>query len=472
LSANRETEWIEFKLNNDDPQEIGEYLSALSNSAALCEKRSGYIVWGVTDSLEVIGTNIRLHSKKVGNEALESWLSQRLSPRLNIRMLDGYVGGIPVSVIEVPAASFTPVRFGEHEYIRVGSYKKKLRDFLEKERELWRTLERRDWETEAAVAHLRGEEVLKLLDYPSYFKLIDKPLPDNVAGILANLISEKLLEFEPTRDSFSITNLGAILFANDLSHFSNLGRKAVRVVIYRDRDRTEALREQVGQLGYASGFSRLIAYLNDLLPANEQITNALRTQVRVYPEIAIRELIGNALIHQDFRITGTGPLIEVFTDRIEITNPGVPLIDTDRFLDLPPQTRNETLGALMRRMNMCEERGSGIDKVIKAVELFQLPAPRFEKAEAHTKATLFALRKLSDMDRDDRVRACYQHACLRYVSNDLMTNTSLRERFAIARVNYSIASRIIGDTMDAGLIKRRDPESRSKKHAKYVPFWA
>jgi ATP-dependent DNA helicase RecG len=471
--ANRETEWIEFKWNDDEPADIGEYVSALSNSAALVGQRHAYIVWGINNiTHEVVGTSVRLRSKKIGNEELENWLSHQLSPRVNFTIVDGEIGGNLVSLIEIPAATHTPVRFRDHEYVRVGSYKKKLRDHPEKERELWRILDRRDWETDEAATHIRSADVLSLLDYPSYFELLKKPLPDNRASIIANLTDEKLLEFDRLRDTFTITNLGAILFARDLSKFSHLSRKAVRLVIYNGRDRTEARREISGQLGYASGFSGLVAYLNDLLPANEQITKALRTQVRMYPEIAIRELIANALIHQDFRITGTGPIIEVFVGRIEITNPGTPLIDTNRFLDAPPQSRNERLGSLMRRMNMCEERGSGIDKVVKAAEMFQLPAPRFDVTDQHTKATLFAPRKLSDMEKDDRIRACYQHACLRYVSSDPMTNTSLRERFAIATENYSIASRIIAETIDAKLIKRRDPESKSKKHAKYVPFWA
>lgn len=126
----------------------------------------------------------------------------------------------------------------------------------------------------------------------------------------------------------------------------------------------------------------------------------------------------------------------------------------------------------MRRVNICEERGSGIDKVILNVEAFQLPAPNFVVTERHTKVTLFSYKKFAEMDKDDRVRACYQHAGLRYVCNDRMTNASLRQRFGIDSKNYSMASRIIADTLDAGLIRRDDPESKSRKHAKYVPFWA
>jgi ATP-dependent DNA helicase RecG len=191
----------------------------------------------------------------------------------------------------------------------------------------------------------------------------------------------------------------------------------------------------------------------------------------MYPQIAIRELVANALIHQDFTMTGTGPMVEIFSDRIEITNPGKPLIDPLRFIDEPPQSRNESLAAFMRRVGICEERGSGIDKVIFQVELFQLPAPDFCVTEDHTKVTLFAHRGWSDMDQQDRIRACYQHACLCYASNEQMTNTSLRRRFGIEDKNYAIASRIIADTIAAGLIKPENPNNKSKKHAKYVPFW-
>ncbi len=187
----------------------------------------------------------------------------------------------------------------------------------------------------------------------------------------------------------------------------------------------------------------------------------------MYPKVAIREFVANVIIHQDFNISGTGPMIEIFPTRIEITNPGKPLVDTDRFIDHAPRSRNEILAALMRRMNICEERGSGIDR---AIEVFQLPAPEFQGEEEFTRITLFAHQELRGMDRKDRVRACYQHCCLRWVCRDLMTNSSLRKRFAIADKNYSMASRIIRTTLDDGLIKVSDPENKSNKK-KYVPFW-
>jgi len=181
--------------------------------------------------------------------------------------------------------------------------------------------------------------------------------------------------------------------------------------------------------------------------------------------------VANALIHQDFHETGAGPTIEIFSDRLEITNPGRPIITTMRFID-EFQSRNEKLASLLRRVGVCEEQGSGIDKVIFHIELFQLPAPEFIETERHTKVVLHSFQPLNEMDRKDKIRACYQHACLKYVSNEQMTNQSLRERFKIEDHNYSIASRIIADTIDAGLVKSYDPENLSKKHARYIPIWA
>lgn len=138
----------------------------------------------------------------------------------------------------------------------------------------------------------------------------------------------------------------------------------------------------------------------------------------MYPDLAVRELVANALIHQDFSITGMGPTVEVFADRMEITNPGVPLVSTARFLDSPPRSRNESLASFMRLVGICEERVSGVDKVVFETEFYQLPAPRFETEGHATRVMLFAHRALKDMDRNDRIHACYMHACLRCVEQD------------------------------------------------------
>lgn len=179
----------------------------------------------------------------------------------------------------------------------------------------------------------------------------------------------------------------------------------------------------------------------------------------------------NALIHQDMFVTGAGPMVEIFDDRIEITNPGEPLIDTQRFVDTPPKSRNEALASLMRRFRICEERGSGIDKVVEQVEFFQLPAPYFEVPQGFTRAVMFAHKPLRAMDKAERVRACYLHACLKWVMRDYLTNTSLRERFGVQEKNKAIISRCIREAVEKGAIRPFD-EGAARKLMKYVPFWS
>ena len=446
-------------------------MSALANSAALAGKLFAYVVWGISDhDHAVVGTSFNPSTEKVGNEELESWLLHLLAPKIHFRFFEVPVDGHSVVLLEIERAYRHPVQFHGQEYFRVGSYKKKLKDFPEKERALWRIFDQTPFEDGIAVERVRDDEVLRLLDYPAYFELLKRPLPENRDGILKALASDKLIDLSDA-GSWNVTNLGSVLFAKRLEGLRNLRRKAVRVIQYRGSNRIETLREQVGNRGYASGFEGLIGFINGLLPSNEVIEQALRKTVPRFPELAVRELVANALIHQDFFVTGAGPMVEIFEDRIEITNPGVPLVDTQRFVDSPPRSRNETLASLMRRIGICEERGSGWDKVVFQSEVYQLPAPLAEVADDHTRVVLFAPRPLSSMDRAERVRAAYLHACLRYVNREYLTNTSVRQRFGIEARNSAKASRLIAEAVEAGAIVPDDPTA-APKLMRYVPEWA
>lgn len=469
-SLPRETEWVEFK-RNADLAKIGEYISALANSASLLGRQSAFLVFGVEDGTHnVVGTKFKPSQEKYKNQELQNWLLQKISPKIHFQFYEfSNFDDLPVVILEIQAASTTPVQFDGVEYIRVGSYKKKLRDFPEKERELWRTFDNTPFEQQLAAENCSADEVLSLIDYPSFFELIDLPLPDGRNSILDKLEAEQIISSTPS-NSWNISNLGAVLFSKKLQDFQHLSRKSVRVIQYKRNSRVETVRELSGSKGYAVGFEGLIDYLKTLIPSNEEIGKAFRKEVPMYPELAIRELVANALIHQDFSITGTGPTIELFDTRIEITNPGLPLVDTDRFLDSPPRSRNEALASFMRRINICEERGSGIDKVIFQTELFQLPAPLFEVAFEHTRAILFGFKDFAEMDKEDRIRACYQHCCLKYVNREHMNNKSLRTRFNIDEKNSAMVSRVIKDTVKTGLIKPFDAEAGTKA-MRYVPHW-
>ena len=308
------------------------------------------------------------------------------------------------------------------------------------------------------------------MDYSAYFDLLRIPPTDGHDAILQALAQDRLIKRNPA-GGYDITNLGAVLFARRLTEFPRLERKAIRVILYRGSGRSETVREVESTKGYASGFHDLVSHIRAWTPSNEVLGPAFRREVPMFPEVAIRELVANALIHQDFTATGTGPMVEIFDRRLEISNPGEPLIDTKRFLDTQPRSRNEKLASLMRRLNICEERGSGIDKVVDAVEMHALPAPVFQRPPGFTRAMLFAHKPLRDMDRGERLHACYMHACLRYVTQRSMTNSSLRKRLGIAEKNSALASRILSDAVGDGLIAVANPAAGTRAR-RYLPFWA
>ncbi len=465
ITLPQESEWVELKVNNSNPQIIGEYISALSNSACLENREYAYIIFGIEDKThKIVGTSFKPRKEKIGNQELENWLITQLDPQIDFKIIEQSINNKNIVVFQIEATQNKPVAFKGVEYIRVGSYKKKLKEHPEKERKIWQKVKFACFETEYTLKNISSDKVLKLLDYPSFFKLLQIPLPERKEGIIYKLEEEKLIVRK--HNTFNITNLGAILFANNLNDFDTLRRKSIRVIIYKGKNRLKTIKEYKNSVGYAVSFEQLVEYVNDKLPSNEEIGNVFRKEIRIYPELAVRELIANAIIHQDFNISGTGTMIEIFDNRIEFTNPGKPLIDTKRFIDHSPVSRNEILAGLMRRMNFCEERGSGIDKVIHEIELYQLPAPEFLSGDNFTRVILYSPKSLRQMSKPDKIRACYQHACLKYVSGEYMTNQSFRERLNIKKKNYPIVSRLIREAIVKGVIVEYE------KSKMYVPYWA
>jgi predicted HTH transcriptional regulator len=326
-----------------------------------------------------------------------------------------------------------------------------------------------DWLEEPALSELDGQAVVELLDTQTFFELMKLPYPSSRDGVLSRLRTERLID--QANGSWSIRRIGGLLLAKKLESFPDLARKAARVVVYSGIGKTETRLDQTGVRGYAVGFQNLVDFVMGQLPQNEIIENALRKQVKLLPMESVRELIANALIHQDLAMQGAGPMIEVYSNRIEISNPGEPIVPVERFID-GYQSRNERLADFMRRMSICEEKSSGIDRVIEQAEFFQLPAPEFRATHRRTVVIVYGPRPFSEMDRNDRIRACYQHCALRYVMSERMTNQSLRERFGLSEGQSATATQIINATIEAGLIKADEAVGGSKKYARYLPDWA
>lgn len=466
-----ETGWLEFKHNKDDFDMIGEDISALANTAALCERPRAYMVWGIDDnSHNILGTTFNPSSAKKGGQELESWLRNMLSKNANFEFHEVIVDDKNLVLLIIYSAVSQTVMFKKTDYIRVGSYTKKLSEYPAMQIQLWDRLRSAKFEELFAKSDLSAEEALSLLDYNVYFDLKEEIAPSTSNGILHYMCEERIV-VKQDNGLYAITNMGAVLFAKKLSAFPSVARKATRVVQYNGSNRIDMAKELAGNKGYAIGFSGLLDYIDALIPSSEVITGAIRERRSLYPAIAIREAVANALIHQDFSITGTGPVIEIFDTRIEITNPGTPLVDTYRIIDNPPKSRNEMLASIMRRLRMCEELGTGWDKIALSCELYQLPAPKILLYEQSTRVILYGSVPFSNLSQDDKLWSCYLHSCIRQVSGDVTTNRSLRERFGLPSSSSASISRLLKAATDSGLIKPVDPDT-APKHMKYIPYWA
>lgn len=466
-----ETPWVEFKHNNYEPNMIGKDISALANSAALYDKNCAYMLWGIDDtSHEIVGTEYNLQTLKKGNQEIENWLRSLLSRNADFEFYSVPIDDKVVGVLIIYKAANQTVTFERVDYIRVGSYTKRLNEYPALQAQVWDKLRNSRFEERYAKQDLELEDALRLLDYTTYFDLTNKPQPTDVNGIAHYMLEEDIL-VKQDNGLYAITNLGAILFAKQLSRFSRLERKAIRVVQYSGNNRLNMLKEDIGGKGYAVGFEGLIKYVEALIPTQELITTALREQVSAYPILAVREAIANALIHQDFSITGTGPLVEIFKNRIEITNSGIPLVEVWRIIDNPPRSRNEKLASLMRRLRMCEELGTGWDKIVLTCEFMQLPAPKIEVFEESTRVTLFSEIPFSNYSMEEKLWACYLHACIKHVEGEQLTNSSLRQRFGVKDSSAGNISRLIKEAVSQNLIKPLDP-STAPRYMKYIPAWA
>jgi predicted HTH transcriptional regulator len=463
-----ETNEIDWKVRlSDNKERLVEHLIAFSN-----HPNGGYLVFGVADgdahlesvSQEAVATIVNTLAN-LGRDAVEPPLV------IDHAMLDFHSASI--LLISIPEQRNKPAhRRGksiEEAWIRSGGTTRKAS--RQDVGALMLNSTAPQWEELRASSLMPLEVAIESLDIETITKLLQRPLPLGMDALADWLVDESILT--PDGRGYYVTNLGAIAAARKLEQFSTLERKRIRVIRYRGTNKVETIDELLGQRGYAAGFEGLIAYLKRILPHSEVIQQSLRQEVSIYPEIALRELIANALIHQDFTVTGAGPMVEIFDDRIEFTNPGtlLPGKRPDRLIGTTPESRNEMLASAFRRYRICEERGTGFQKVVQSVELFGLPPILFTALENSFRVTLYAPRKFVDMSQVERIEACYQHAVLQYLSSQTLTNSTLRERFKLHEKQRNQITNLISEAVAAGRIKRKNTGS-GNKFAEYLPYWA
>ena len=318
-----------------------------------------------------------------------------------------------------------------------------------------------NFEDKIAKANLKFDDVLYYLDHYVYFKLLRLPILGLQNDEIAKFLINDGIIVKQANSLFSITNLGAILFARNLKEFG-LERKALRFINYDGISKIRGHHELIDESGYAIAFNRFFSYVLAFVPSKEDYESISRIEIFNIPSNLLKELILNALIHQDFTIDGSGVMIECFSNRIEITNPGAPLIDVNKIADSHHLSRNPKLVNLMDKLGFNNDLTAGWDTVIQTCEKYCLPAPGFKIFDEFTQVTVYPPTEFKDISFDEKLWTCFLHALYCLKQNEFMTKSSLKKRFGLkSNQNYSI-SKLIKSAIDKNLLAIVDPTVTSR----------
>lgn len=296
----KENEWLEFKKDNANAKMIGEDISALANGAALLQREQAYMVWGIDDaSHNPVGTKFSPYDKFQGNQELISWLHGMLSDNADFIFQETSINNHRIVILTIKAAIQYPVAFQKYAFIRDGSYTKRLSEQASLQTQLWNRLRNEKFELTKSLTNLKIDEIENKIDTRTYFDKLSIETPSLLSDRIKHLERDQIIKHQDNQ-LYSITNFGAILLAKNINDFPSITRKEVRVVRYKGNNRNEISISRTFEQGYAVCISDVLKYIDALLSSSEPINGTgERVIIRHYPPIALRELLINALIHQD-----------------------------------------------------------------------------------------------------------------------------------------------------------------------------
>ena len=472
LASNEgEEDWFDFKMNNGDPDQIGEYISALSNSATLCNHGNGYLIWGVEDkSHELLGTSFNPAMAKKGGEELENYLSHMTTPSLAIAFYRLQIEENYFVVLQVPKAKSQPTKFAGKAYVRIGSNSHPLSKYPEKEMKLWSAMASSVYETEPCKEELEPDEALGYLEFSAYYTRRKLPVPTSREEIISTFLQERFFSYCDSK-KIAITNLGALLFAKDLYDFPALNSKAIRVIRYEGKSRVNALSEVEFHQGYAVDFEEIIRYVGGYQTQREEISLTRETRNGFAP-VVLREIVANIMVHQDLLDRTFNPMVEIFDGSIDATNPGVLLVDVSRLIDAAPVCRNEVLARSMRLLRLIEDRGSGFDRIEEALSQNHNPSPSVRSEGNATRITLLSKDTFANFTEAEALNTLYTYCCYGYVNLDVpMNNAFFRNRFGVPEKDAAVISRLLAKAVETNRIKLSS-DSTGMRNRTYLPFWA
>ena len=351
LSYEYEKEWLEFKENWYDREEIGEYISALANAAALCCVPYAYMIWGVNDkSHKVLGTTFDENKEEKG-ESLKHFISRNLNPSISYKFNEEVFMGKRIIILTIPASKLVPTEFKKERYIRIGSSKENLRKYPLVEASLWEKLRRVD---DSILNHEAPRQDLTFNKLLLYYMTKDLPLKEKT-------FKEDLFFYVPNTKKY---NLLAYLMADT-------NTITMRVSVFEGKTKADNLYSvrEFGNQCILYTIDKVLEYCDviNVIQADERNRIVERKEVALFDIKALREAVLNAFIHNDW-LDLNAPMISVFNDRIDILSYGtIPNGQTiEGFYDGKSKPRCRELSDIFLQLRISERSGRGVNKIVDA----------------------------------------------------------------------------------------------------------
>ena len=327
-------------------------------------------------------------------------------------------------------------------------------------------------ECSIVASALSSSEVLRLLNTEAFLRLSRTEIGNNTEDQLGYLESRGVVK--KSGSTYEIPLFSAYLLARNLSDFNQLARKCVRIVSYGDNDNLSPVSCDIEFTeGIVEAFASVFKEVVRLIPRHEKIDSESGRRLVEFsiPQAVIREVLSNAFTHQDLFSEGDGVVIEIFKNRVEITNSGRPVLDPLHFLDGGPSIKNEKIFAEMKNLGLVDGQGYGWRKIVKELESRCLPVPEIKVREKSITVTLWFEKPLKLLSLAQKNWTVYLHTVLRYLLNEPANNASLRQRLNLPESKSSTVSKLFRQAAEGGLVKPFDKQS-SNKTKKYVPAWS
>ncbi len=404
---------VEFKHNLDLPEEIGAYISALANTAALNGVSRAWLVWGVEDGChKVIGTHFDPFKAKVkagSNQALIMWLQQMTQPRADFEFHEVNHPDGRVVMLEIHPARSAPVGFQSVRYIRIDSHKVKLSEHPDKEARLWGQLGlKEDWSGELVPGATLDDLDPKAVEAARarYTEFLVRGEPDAakhdaIRSEAAAWPLETLLNKARITKQGKVTRSALLLLGKDESAHFLAPVDAKISWILRDAQNDTITSQPFGipfLLATEQAFARVRNVTVDHMPDG----SLFPTPVQRYDAWVVREALHNCIAHQDYRLGGKVNLVE-HPDRLVLSNLGQfipPSVEWMLEHQSPPEHyRNQWLIDGMIRLRMIEQAGGGIRRMFSTQRhrFFPLPDYNFTPtAEGYPRVEMTLLGQILD----------------------------------------------------------------------------